>query len=259
MDGRRFAGLRSRRAALWLAGLLVLAIPLAAAAQRGFFYRSLGIHNADYDGRFAFVRVRYQEYTGWAADYPLMERNLTRMLYDITELRPNVDAADVLDLDDPLLLRYPLLYLSEPGYWLPDYSEVNGLRDYLAKGGFLIVDDFHFANEWAVFEAAMRRVLPAGRIQPLELSHPVFDSFFSIKSLEVPYPGQLGELGLMGEFYGIYEDNDPNKRLMVVINYNIDLGDYVEWSADLNNRYSLVPTNEAYKFLINYVLYGLTR
>jgi len=244
---------------VWLAVLLVLAIPLAAAAQRGFFYRSLGIHNADYDGRFAFVRVRYQQYNGWAADYPLMERNLTRMLYDITELRPNVDAADVLDLDDPLLMRYPLLYLSEPGYWLPDYSEVNGLRDYLAKGGFLIVDDFHFADEWAVFEAAMRRVLPAGRIQRLEVSHPVFDSFFSIKSLEVPYPGQLGEWGLMGEFFGIYEDNDPNKRLMVVINYNIDLGDYVEWSADMNNRYSLVPTNEAYKFLINYVLYGLTR
>ena len=49
------------------------------------------------------------------------------------------------------------------------------------------------------------------------------------------------------------------RALQVIINYNIDLGDYVEWSADMSNAYSLVPTNEAYKFLINYVLYGLTR
>ena len=77
-----------------------------------------------------------------------------------------------------------------------------------------------------------------------------------IDSLKVPYPGRLGEQGLMGEFSGIYEDNDPTKRLMVVINYNIDLGDYVEWSD--RDIYSQLPTNEAYKFMINYVIYGLT-
>jgi hypothetical protein len=53
----------------------------------------------------------------------------------------------------------------------------------------------------------------------------MFNSFFRIESLKVPYPGRPGEQGLMGEFFGIYEDNDPAKRLMVVINYNIDLGD----------------------------------
>jgi hypothetical protein len=259
MKGRWQFGVRSRRVVLWLAALLVLVLPLVAAAQRGYWFGRFPLQNTEYDGRFALVRARYQAYNMWAADYPLMEHNLSRMLYDITELRPNLDAANVRDLDDPELARFPLVYLTEPGYWIPDESEVQGLRAYLEKGGFLIVDDFHFANEWAVFEAAMRRVLPGGQIQALEIGHPVFDSFFAIKSLDVPYPGRLGEAGLMGEFYGIYEDNDINKRLMVVINYNIDLGDYVEWSADLNNRYSLVPTNEAYKFLINYVLYGLTR
>ena len=61
----------------------------------------------------------------------------------------------------------------------------------------------------------------------------------------------------MGEFYGIHEDNDPSKRLMVVINYNMDIGDYMEWSATglLRGR----PTNEAYKFGVNYLIYGLTR
>jgi len=248
------------RRAFAFAALLVVVLPLAAAAQRGFFgFGRFGMANADYDGRFTFVRLRYDHYGGWAADYPLMERNLTRMLGDITELKPNLEAANVHDLNDPALMRFPLAYLSEPGYWFPNQSEVDGLRDYLEKGGFLIADDFHFPNEWAVFEAAIRRVLPAGQIQRLDVTHPIFNSFFAIKSLVVPYPGRLGEQGLMGEFFGIYEDNNPSKRLMVVINYNIDLGDYVEWSADPRNAYSLVPTNEAYKFLINYVLYGLTR
>jgi hypothetical protein len=159
-------------------------------------------------------------------------------------------------LDDPELLKYPVAYLTEPGYWFPRESEVLGLRDYLQKGGFLIVDDFHFQDEWSVFEEGMRRVLPAARIEPLALSHSIFDSFFRIASLKVPYPGRLGERGLMAEFYGIHEEDDPNRRLMVVINYNVDLGDYVEWSAE--DLYNPESTNEAYKFMINYVLYGMT-
>jgi hypothetical protein len=134
---------------------------------------------------------------------------------------------------------------------------VLGLREYLAKGGFLIVDDFHYPREWAVFESAIRRVLPSAVIDTLPLAHPVFNTFFAIQSLEVPYPGRLGEQGLMGEFYGIHEDNDPSKRLSVVINYNMDIGDYMEWSA--TDPYAMAPTNEAYKFGINYVIYGMSR
>ncbi len=100
-------------------------------------------------------------------------------------------------------------------------------------------------------------MLPDARIERLKVSHPIFNTFFAIESLKVPYPGRLGEMGLMGEFFGIHEDNDPAKRLMVVINYNMDIGDYMEWSS--TGVYSVSPTNEAYKFGINYVMYGLTR
>jgi hypothetical protein len=246
---------RSRRGSWCLAALLVAALPLVAAAQFGFAFR---YRNAPYDGRVALVRARYQQYPGWAYDYPAMEHNLARVLHDISMVRPNLEAANIVDFDDPELFRHPLVYLSEPGYWYPSASEAEGLRTYLQKGGFLIVDDFHFPNEWAVFETAMRRVLPAARIQRLDVTHPIYNTFFAIKSLDIPYPGTGGPGALMGEFYAIFEENDPRKHLMAIINYNMDLGDYLEWSADANNRYSLVPTNEAYKFLINYVLYGLS-
>jgi len=241
----------------WIAGLLLAAVPLAAAAQVGFGF-GFRYRNAKYDGRVALVRARYQAHPGWSYDYPAMENNLARVLQDITTLRPNLEAADILDFDDPQLFRYPLVYLSEPGYWMPTATEAEGLRTYLQKGGFLIVDDFHFPEEWAVFQNAMRRVLPAARIFRLDASHSIYKTFFAIESLAIPYPGTSGPGALMGEFYGIFQENDPRRHLMVVINYNMDLGDYLEWSADPRNRYSLVPTNEAYKFLINYVLYGLT-
>jgi hypothetical protein len=241
----------------------LIALPLAVtmAAQRGRgsgFGMPRGQYaNASYDGRFVFARIRYRAYGGWRADYPVMERNLTRMLDMLTTVEPNTTGSNVHDLDDPELLKYPVAYLSEPGYWYPTDTEVRGLQEYLAKGGFLIVDDFHFPNEWAVFDDAMRRVLPDADIVRLDVSHPIFNTFFSIDSLVVPYPGRLGEQGLMGEFYGIHERNDPTRRLTVVINYNMDIGDYMEWSE--TDQYAFAPTNEAYKFGLNYIVYGLTR
>ena len=185
-----------------------------------------------------------------------MERNFTLILKDLTFVPARLDGSNILRMDDPELMKYPMAYLSEPGYWYPTDDEAQGLGTYLAKGGFLIVDDFHYENEWRVFEAAMRKVLPDARIERLTAAHPIFNSFFSIESLDLPYPGRLGQTGLTGEFYGIYEGNDPSKRLKVVINYNMDIGDYMEHSG--SGWYPVDPTSEAFKFGVNYVIYGLT-
>ena len=138
----------------------------------------------------------------------------------------------------------------------PTEAQALNLRRYIEKGGFLIIDDFHYENEWAVFENAIHRVLPGAAIERLDVKHPIFNTFFEITTLHVPYPGNLGQRGLYGEFYGIHQDNDPAKPLSVVIDYNMDIGDYMEWSP--TGIYAVAPTNEAYKFGINYVIYGLT-
>ncbi len=243
---------------VWLVLVLVGTLALPAAAQR--FGRRPGNVMAPlaYDGRFTLARLWYPTYAGWSYDWPDMEQNLGSLLPLLTSVpqNPTPSGNNIFRMDDPELLKFPVAYLSEPGYWYPTDTEVNGLRTFILKGGFLIVDDFHFDNEWAVFERAMRRVLPSGRIERLDVSHPVFNTFFAIKSLDVPYPGWQGQQGLMGEFYGIHEDNDPTKRLSVVINYNMDIGDYMEHSGQ--GFYLVDPTNEAFKFGINYIVYGLT-
>ena len=244
----------------WLLGALLVLLVLPLHAQRGGGSRMSSLFRntkpAPYDSQFTLARLSYDRFGGWAADWPEMESNLGRVLQHLTALRAQQERNNVFRMDDPELLKFPVAYLSEPGYWYPSDEEAAGLKRYLDKGGFLIVDDFHFPEEWAVFEAAIRKVMPGVRIDPLDISHPVFNSFFPIKSLKVPYPGRLGEMGLMGEFYGIHDAEDPANRLMVVINYNIDIGDYMEHSG--RTWYSVAPTNEAYKFAINYLIYGLT-
>jgi hypothetical protein len=241
------------------AGLLLVlglsaAVSLGLAAQR-FGQRAMRFEpNVPYDGRFTFARIRYTVYrrSGWEFDYPTMERNLMTMLAEITSLQPHTAGSNIHTFDDPELLKYPIAYLSEPGYWIPSESEVQGLRTYLAKGGFLIVDDF-MLGEWYNFEEQIHRVLPEGRIDRLDASHPVFDSFFRVASLDMPYPGRPS---LKAEFLGIHEDNDPRKRLIVIINYNNDIGDYMEHSDQ--GWWPVNISNDAYKLATNYIIYGLS-
>jgi len=210
--------------------------------------------NVRYDGRFTFARIRYTVHwrSGWEFDYPVMERNLMTMLRELTALEPHVDGSNVHTFDDPELMKYPVAYLSEPGYWIPSEREAAGLRTYLAKGGFLIVDDF-MLGEWNNFERQIRQVLPDAQIARLDVSHPIFDSFFRISSLDMTYPH---DRRLKAEFLGIFEDNDPARRLMVVINYNNDIGDYMEWSGQ--GWWPVNITNDAYKLATNYLIYALT-
>ncbi|HEX7120101.1 MAG TPA: DUF4159 domain-containing protein [Longimicrobiales bacterium] len=218
-----------------------------------------------YDGRFTFARIRYtpaaRGFRGfgwgrsgreppWAHDYPRAERNLMTILDEITAIEPYRDGGAIVDADDPALFRYPVAYLSEAGYWEPSDAEVEALRAYLRKGGFLIFDDFG-GRDWFSFEAAMRRVLPGLEIVRLDASHPIFHAFFDIESLDIVH-------GYRGRpvFLGIFEDNDPEKRLLAIINYNTDIGDYWEWSD--TGFLPIDLSNEAYKLGVNYIVYALT-
>ncbi len=242
------------RRSRWVVALTAALI--AATATSGHSQRRVFIEpNAAYDGRFTFVRLRYRVLTrpGWEYDYPAMERNFMTIVNDLTSLHPHVGESNIHDMDDPALARYPVAYLSEPGYWYPNESEAAGLRKWLEKGGFLIVDDF-LLGQWVNFDRSMHLVLPKARIVPLTVKHPIFDSFFHIKSLDgMSHPDNAGA---KAQYLGIHEDNDPSKRLMVVINYNNDIGDYMEWSGQ--GWYAINFSNDAYKLATNYVVYGLT-
>jgi hypothetical protein len=222
-----------------------------------------------YDGRLTFVRVQYggalgggggggfrgrrgEGNAGWFHDYPTAECHFTRLLVELTSLKVRTRDGHIMRLDDPELMKHPISYMSEPGYWHPSDSEVEALRKYLKKGGFMIFDDFEGQHIYNLAEQ-MNRVLPNVRFFKLERSHPIFDSFYRVKSIEMVHPGE----GTPSTFYGIFEDNDPKKRMLAVANHNNDIGDYWEWSD--TGFLPIDQTNEAYKLGINYVIYVLSR
>lgn len=241
---------------------LVTLLPiLAVGAQRGFGRRgrSPGMTpnaNVAYDGKFTFVRVKFEPLGGswdlkWDHDYPRAENHFMKMLDELTSVRPQLEGSNILTFDDPEIFKYPVAYVSEPGFWTMNEEELLGVRDFVHKGGFLIFDDFT-GEHWGNFEMRWREAFPNLKLQELDLSHPVFDSFFTIESLEMQHPMN----GSKAIFVGAFEDNDPTKRLLMIANYNNDIGDYMEFSDEGFLPISL--TNEAYKLAVNYVIYAMT-
>ena len=219
------------------------------------------IPNGPYDGRFVFVRVRFEPLGGgegwrgrdvkWDHDYPCGEQHFQRILHELTTISTHLDESDILTLDDPELMKYPVAYMAEPGFWTLSAKETEGLRTYLKKGGFIIFDDFA-GQHWYNFAERMREVLPDAQLVPLDVHHPIFDSFFHIESLDFDHPYYR----VKAQFLGIFEDNDPSKRLLAIVNYNNDVSEYWEWS---DQSFLPIPlSNEAYRLGVNYVVYGMT-
>jgi hypothetical protein len=217
--------------------------------------------DVEYDGRVTFARIAWQtgsRYGGgwnsaWNHDYPRAEQHLSQILREITLLDIRMDGSKVITLDDPELFRHPIAFMWEPGYWTMSDAEAQAFRAYLRKGGFAVFEDFDGPSQWANFEDQMRRVLPEGRWQELGQETRIFDSFFAIKDIDaIVHP--MG--GLRPRYLGLYEDNDPAKRLIAVANFDNDIPEYWEWSGE--GLFPFDSSNEAYKLGVNYFIYGMT-
>jgi hypothetical protein len=259
---------RSRRLAIASAvgvlGLASLGAPLLGWAQGRFRGPVAYETNVPYDGRYTYARIRYTppEFGGyggfrqdvkWDHDYPRSDRHFPKIIQEITSITTRTDVSNIFTLDDPELMKFPVAYLCEAGYWRPSDAEVAGMRNYLMKGGFIIFDDFARANDWENFLQQMHRVLPDLHPMRLTPDDRVFDAFYHITSLEYTHP----YYGLPSEFWGIYENNDRNGRLLAVINFNNDISEYWEWSDE--DLFPVNMSNDAYKLGINYLVYALTR
>ena len=252
--------LRSRRYVVRMLGL-ALAVCATAALAQDFGGRSrrgsrvIAGEKTPYDGQFAFARLRHGEvalFRGeppWAHDYPRAERNFARILTELTLVKPHLDSSSVLTLDDPELFAHPIAYMSEPGFWTMNDAELEGLQRYIQKGGFVIFDDFR-GEHWYNFQEQVQRVIPNAQLVEIDPDHAVFHAFFDINTTDTQ--GYYGP----ATFHGVFEDNDPTKRLLLVANYNHDLGELWEYSDT-----GMVPvdlSNDAYKYGINYVIYAMT-
>lgn len=230
--------------------------------------------NVPYDGRFTFARIRYKGYEhwagregpGWSHDYPDAEENFSKILRDITNIRPFVEQGPMLGsvlvaVDDPLLFKYPVSYMSEPGGWHPSDKEVAAFRSYLLKGGFMIFDDFREGwggnYDWTNLRQIMAAAIPNAKWVQLTGNEQIFHSFFDIDMKSaVVWPSRSAYGNQPPTYWTVYQDNDPKKRMMVLANVDNDIGESWQWSA--SGFVPIAQANEIYKLGINYVIYALT-
>ena len=232
---------------------VVVAISAAAGswAQPG---GSLTDDPPDIAGEFAFVRVQYDSwYQGgfgfgpWSVDFPDADRNFLRGVARLSNVRVMPEPI-VLRLDDERIFEYP--------YFSP--SELSNLREYLLRGGFLLIDDFWGTREWQAFENAFSAVFPEREIVRLPADHEIFRVYYDTGGPQmVP---ALGNTDNMPERdvadASVHAILDDDGRIMVLINWNTDMGD--GWEHTYHPRYPTRFANLAYQLGLNYLIYSMT-
>ncbi len=252
------------------AGLIICLLAGIASSQTG--NRSRDTHADSPEAEFHMARMIYRGLGGagsrgfinpyWAIDYPYAEAHFLPALRRLTNLSVADDSRH-LEVTDDRIFDYPFLFLQQVGHWHPSSQEAARLKEYLLRGGFLLVDDFHGEYDWSIFQSAMQQVLPERPIVEIPEDDPLMHVFFDLDQ-RIQIPGRrhlrwgrggqiVAQMAGRPHWRGIYDDHD---RLMVAINFNIDMGDAWEHADD--PYYPSPMTALAYSLGVNYVIYAMT-
>jgi hypothetical protein len=217
---------------------------------------------------FTFARIEYSSSRGgwgsgrWQTDYPDADLNLSFRLKELTSLEVDPQGT-ILRLTDPKLFDYPFIYIIEPGYMRLADDEVEALREYLERGGFLMVDDFWGEREWANFYSNLKRVFPDREPEEVPLEHEIFHIVYDLEEKpQIPsvnaymrgYRTERGDADV-AHYRGVFDDDG---RMMAFICHNTDLGDGWEREGVDRGYFEEYSEKFAYPLGINIVTYAMT-
>ncbi|OGT74360.1 MAG: hypothetical protein A3H44_02090 [Gammaproteobacteria bacterium RIFCSPLOWO2_02_FULL_57_10] len=241
---------------------------------------------------FTWVRGRYTNYGGgrnrrggggfggggfggrggwWDTDFPDAESNFLRGVQRYTNIDTNSKSYDWLDLTDPRLYEHTFLYMNMKRvpigsiYSGPNFSaeEIEALREFMFRGGFVLLDDFWGDAHLEDFQMEMAKLFTERELVKLDTRHELFHTFFDVEEV-VQVPGRAVTWDFNGGFSlddpsyppAVYAILDDDGRVMLVANFNADLGD--GWEHTFYEPYPTHYSNEAYKIAINYLIYAFT-
>lgn len=216
------------------------------------------------DSEFVFARVQFnmgfnalggfnaEGQPPWQHDQPFSEDFYLGILGEVTSLKTSPDAYETVRLDSEDIFRFPFLYVSEPGFMQLTDREIDNLREYLNRGGFIMFDDFR-GKDFLVLQMYLKRAFPDREMFQLDPTHPMFDVFYAIDSLDIEPPYTDARFTGGPEFWGMRDDQG---RLILVANQNNDIGEFWEW-LDLAHQ-PLRPSIDAVQIGINYMIYAMS-
>jgi hypothetical protein len=260
--------------------LIVVSGAVSLAQRFGVFEGAgAGIRRApkDFnDGRFTVCKWMFRSDRsepsgiGWSTDYPFGEINLLTRLAEFTNVHVSRTGRNdvnywVVRLTDDEVFDCPMLIGSDVGTAALSDEEVQRLREYLLKGGFLWVDDFWGTRAWEQWRGQITRVLPEFPIVDVAPADPIRHTLFNINEVkQVPSifawggpgsdPRERGSDSPHANFRAIA---DRHGRVMVAITHNTDIGDAMEREGD-DPAYFAEFSPAGYALATNLVLYALT-
>lgn len=210
----------------------------------------------------------------WTMDYPRSDRHLLEGVHRLTRIDTR-SAEQVVSLDGTdEIYNFPTLYAVEVGHWLLPDDQAKQLREFLLRGGFLMVDDFHGSeiypdyvggeiNEWQTFVNSITKVFPDRPIEDIPSSDPIFHTLYDLDDrFQVPgYSNWMSnhityEKGPTGRVPHWRCIRDDKGRIMVAICHNMDLGD--GWENSDDPKYEEKWASLAYRVGMDYFIYDLT-
>ena len=233
---------------------------------------------SDFDGSWLYCRGYYtpvrreQSGSGWNTDYPDADHNFSVRLAELTRTRVRFDEGRephfvVMPMTEPLLYQCPMIFMEDFGTARFTEDEVERLREYLQKGGFVWLDDSWGSFAWRMIVAELARVLPPGEFPIIDIppDHPIMHTLYDVREVpQVPSinhwsrtGGETSERGpdsAVVYFKGI---QDERGRLLVLISHNTDIADTWEREGESRQYFDLFSPR-GYAIGVNVVLYAMT-
>jgi hypothetical protein len=242
-----------RRSLLVLVTALALLATGVAGAQFGRRMRQ--IHdNAAPPTEFVAMRWHFGTngaigHMGWSHNYPESEINLNEFIGRNTRVDVEDNSYRLIELGSPEIFNFPFAYISEPGEMEMTETEVANLREYILRGGFILIDDFdtwHMDN----LREEMHRAFPERNFVRLDITHPIWDLVYKVEDLET-----MGDY-VQGDDPVYYALVNDVHQIAIMALHNNDLANFWEWYG--SPQYPLKPATEAFRMGTNFVVHSMT-
>jgi hypothetical protein len=200
--------------------------------------------------------------TSWTQDYPRADRHFAQALRRLTRISVRSVEQPVNPDDTDDFFNWPWMNAGEMGDWKLTDAQAATVREYLLRGGFLMLDDFWGPEEFARFDETMKAIFPNRPLVDIDSKDPIFHSVYNLDDRFqvlgdwcVHYTAQCAQraVGTSAHWMGVYDDKN---RLMVMVSFNSDIGDAWEW-AD-GPQYPEKMAGLAIRIGVNYVVYAMT-